>query len=189
MVRSGGGVLCVATAQIVTGVALLGIFEGYKKSYYSESTSLVTLGQNATQASATESLEPPVSAPFAANLDSPLAFLFFFSIINNVFAVLGIAGMFNAQKSLVVAYFCYNAVNLVSCFHIFVDVCATINLDKSDSSPVRAYERAAAATLFFNWLLSICACFFGMRAVDEMKTKQREAFQSIHTFDLNDVPA
>jgi hypothetical protein len=34
--RSGGGVLCIAAAQLLLGMCLLGIYEGYKAYYYSK---------------------------------------------------------------------------------------------------------------------------------------------------------
>lgn len=47
-------------------------------------------------------------------------FLFYFAIVNNVFAVFGFAGVLNAQKELVTAFFSYNAVQMVVAFHFFV---------------------------------------------------------------------
>ena len=32
--ESGGGVLCIAVSQLVVGLTLLGIYEGYKAYYY-----------------------------------------------------------------------------------------------------------------------------------------------------------
>ena len=32
--RSGGGVLCIAALQLVVGLSLLGLYEGYKRYYY-----------------------------------------------------------------------------------------------------------------------------------------------------------
>lgn len=34
--KSGGGVLCISAAQLLVGLCLLGIFEGYKAYYYNQ---------------------------------------------------------------------------------------------------------------------------------------------------------
>ena len=41
------------------------------------------------------------------------------------------------------------------------------------------YEKGAAAFVFFNFLLSTAATVFAVKAVDEIRTKQREDFTSI----------
>ena len=48
--------------------------------------------------------------------------------------------MFAAQKNLVLAFFSYNAVNLVVSFHVFVDVCATVASILSTKRHVYVYE-------------------------------------------------
>ena len=44
---------------------------------------------------------------------TPLDFVFYFSIVNSVFAVLGFAGVINGQRELVTGFFVYNAVQMV----------------------------------------------------------------------------
>lgn len=34
--RSGSGVLCIAASQLLVGLVLLGLYEGYKSYYYSD---------------------------------------------------------------------------------------------------------------------------------------------------------
>ena len=48
--------------------------------------------------------------------------VFYLSAANNVFAILGLAGVVNAQRELVTAFFAYNTVQVVLSFHMFVDV-------------------------------------------------------------------
>ena len=81
--------------------------------------------------------------------------------------------MFAAQKNLVLAFFSYNAVNLVVSFHVFVDVCATIDIKRKHSAGLLPYERTVAAFLFFNFVLSCVASVFAVKAVDEIKEKKR----------------
>jgi hypothetical protein len=42
-----------------------------------------------------------------------------------------------------------------------------------------AYEKASAAFLFFNFMLSVAATVFAMRAVDEIRSKQREEYNRL----------
>lgn len=42
-----------------------------------------------------------------------------------------------------------------------------------------SYEKASAAFLFLNFILSCAATVFAMRAVDEMRTKQREEYNRL----------
>ena len=39
---------------------------------------------------------------------------YYISIVNNVFAVLGLAGILNAQRELIIGFFGYNAAQMVS---------------------------------------------------------------------------
>ena len=103
-------------------------------------------------------------------------------IVNNVFAILGLAGVLNAQKELVTAFFAYNAVQTVISFHMFVDVCITARIvfpSETATAGLSTYEKGAAAFVFFNFLLSTAATVFAVKAVDEIRTKQREDFTSI----------
>lgn len=42
-----------------------------------------------------------------------LDFLFYLSMINNIFSIFGFAGVLNAQKELVTGFFAFNAVQMV----------------------------------------------------------------------------
>jgi predicted Kef-type K+ transport protein len=42
-----------------------------------------------------------------------------------------------------------------------------------------SYEQAAAAFLFFNFCLSVAATVFAMKAVDEIRKKQREEYNRL----------
>jgi predicted Kef-type K+ transport protein len=42
-----------------------------------------------------------------------------------------------------------------------------------------SYEKASAAFIFFNFVLSVAATVFAMRAVDEIRTKQREQYNRL----------
>lgn len=44
---------------------------------------------------------------------TPLDFVFYLSIVNSIFAVLGFAGVLNGQRELVTGFFLYNAVQMV----------------------------------------------------------------------------
>ena len=54
---------------------------------------------------------------------TPMDLVFFLSILNNIFAFFGLAGVINSQKELVTSFFAYNIVQIVLSFHLFVDVC------------------------------------------------------------------
>ncbi len=41
-----------------------------------------------------------------------MGFTFYLSMFNNIFAICGLAGILNAQKELVIAFFIYNAVQV-----------------------------------------------------------------------------
>lgn len=43
--------------------------------------------------------------------------------MNNVFSVLGLTGVLHAMRELIVAFFTYNAAQMVVSFHYFVDLC------------------------------------------------------------------
>ena len=53
---------------------------------------------------------------------TPLDFVFYFSIVNSVFAVLGFAGVINGQRELVTGFFVYNAVQMVRLSYAPVDL-------------------------------------------------------------------
>jgi hypothetical protein len=58
-----------------------------------------------------------------------------------------------------------------------VDMVAEANISYGGQPPkLSSYERATAAFLFFNFVLSVAATVFAMKAVDEIKHKQREEY-------------
>ncbi|KAL3133425.1 hypothetical protein ABBQ38_007292 [Trebouxia sp. C0009 RCD-2024] len=61
--KSGGGVLCVAALQLVVGLVLLGIYEGYKTRFFNDLNTAKTSGT----ATVTER---------ALNFRSPMDFIF-----------------------------------------------------------------------------------------------------------------
>jgi hypothetical protein len=81
--------------------------------------------------------------------------------------------MFARLRQLVVGFFVYNLVNVVVSFHVFVDVCVSLRTahkaSKGAPSALGGYERSAAAFLFFEFLLSMLACIFAVRAVEEAR--------------------
>ena len=115
--KSGGGVLLVSALQLIVGLVILFIYEGYKGHYLSHSGS-----------------SPPPSAVPTENgnetitiyerggglmATTPMDGIFVYSMVINVFALCGLAGMFSQNKHLVLGFFAYNAVNLVVSFHVF----------------------------------------------------------------------
>ena len=82
-------------------------------------------------------------------------FVFYVSIVSNVFSVLGLAGVLNQQKELVTAFFTYSTVQMVVVFHYFVDVCADVGLRfKGQSQSLDAFAQAAAGMLLSPHLCS-----------------------------------
>ena len=51
-----------------------------------------------------------------------MGFSYYLGIVNNVFAVFGLAGVINAQRELIICFFAYNAAQMVVSFHSFVDM-------------------------------------------------------------------
>mmetsp|Transcript_4602 Transcript_4602/g.11428 ORF Transcript_4602/g.11428 Transcript_4602/m.11428 type:complete len:177 (+) Transcript_4602:198-728(+) len=159
--RSGGGVLCVATLQLIVGICLLGIYEGYKAHYY---------GTSPDDAAREQLFIKSVG-------QTPMDFLFYLSIVNNVFSVFGLAGVLNAQRELVIAFFAYNAVIMVVDFHYFWDLYTDISIRFSgEPKGLTPYEQSMCAFVFFNFLLSVCAIFFAVKALEEIKNKNKEEF-------------
>jgi len=79
--------------------------------------------------------------------------------------------MFAKLRQLVVGFFIYNLVNVVVSFHVFVDVCVSVQIGQDISvQSLSNYEKAAAAFLFFEFLLSMLACVFAVKAVEEIKS-------------------
>ena len=55
------------------------------------------------------------------------------------------------------------------------------------ASSVSSYEKAAAAGVFFNFLLSMAATVFAVKAVNEIRSKQRETYTQMATLGV-DLP-
>ena len=178
--KSGGGVLLVSALQLIVGLVILFIYEGYKGHYLSHSGS-----------------SPPPSAVPTENGDetitiyerggglmatTPMDGIFVYSMVINVFALCGLAGMLSQNKHLVLGFFAYNAVNLVVSFHVFVDVCTTIGVRVDATKDSAPYAKGVAAFLFFNFCLSCVACVFAVKAVDEIREKNKsgEGYSVMH---------
>lgn len=166
--RSGGGVLAISAAQLVVGLCLLGIYEGYKAYYYNKFV-------NETSTTAQDVRVAVYESPL--DFRSPMGFSFYLAILNNIFAVMGLFGVLNAQRELIIGFFGYNAAQMVVAFHYFVDMCTDAGVAYAgEPAKLTAYEQAAAAFIFFNFVLSVAATFFAVRAIDEIKAKQREDY-------------
>ena len=74
---------------------------------------------------------------------SPLDYVFYLSTVNNIAAIFGFAGVLTAQRELVMAFFAWNAVQMVLVFYLFVDVIADVGIRYVPSS----FHAVAAATL------------------------------------------
>eukprot|EP00775_Hariotina_reticulata_P005444 gene5444-5678_t len=176
--RSGGGVLLIAGLQLLVGLCLLGLYEGYKAYYFNRY--IAELEQQ--QSNSTASYFDPRLGNYENPMDyrSPMGFTFYLAIINNVFSICGLAGVINAQRELVIAFFAYNAAQMVVSFHFFVDMVTDAGINYSGEPPMlTSYEKASAAFIFFNFVLSVAATVFAMRAVDEIRTKQREQYNRL----------
>eukprot|EP01025_Chloroclados_australasicus_P005863 TRINITY_DN1187_c0_g1_i1.p1 TRINITY_DN1187_c0_g1~~TRINITY_DN1187_c0_g1_i1.p1 ORF type:complete len:220 (+),score=9.68 TRINITY_DN1187_c0_g1_i1:78-662(+) len=174
-VQSGGGVLCIATLQLVVGLCLLGIYEGYKQKYWRDV--YVSFDNNQQPSPFQSYIER------AAFRSTPLDFMFYLAIINNVFSVFGVVGVLSQQGTMVMAFFAYNALQMVVAFHYFVDVCTDIGKSKTNKGNklvnLTGIEQSAASFLFFNFFLSICATIFAVKAMEEIKSRQRDNFNRL----------
>ena len=84
--------------------------------------------------------------------------------------------MFARLRQLVVGFFVYNLVNVVVSFHVFIDVCVSLKIAhstnaKGGATTLGSYEKASAAFLFFEFMLSLLACIFAVKAVEEARDK------------------
>mmetsp|Transcript_16491 Transcript_16491/g.28273 ORF Transcript_16491/g.28273 Transcript_16491/m.28273 type:complete len:185 (-) Transcript_16491:349-903(-) len=169
--KSGGGVLVISAAQLVVGMVLLGLYEGYKAWYF---THFLIESEDDKVDSRVQSYESPL------DFRSPMGFIFYLSIFNNIFAIMGLFGVLQAQRELIIGFFGYNAASLVVSFHFFVDLVTDVRVKyRGEPSRLTSYEQAAAAFIFINFLLSAAATLYAVKAVDEIKTKQREDYNRI----------
>ena len=70
--------------------------------------------------------------------------------MNNFFAICGLAGVLNAQRELVIAFFAYSAASMVLTFHFLVDIVCDSRIRYG--SQVRARKsarRVRGGPLFF----------------------------------------
>lgn len=82
---------------------------------------------------------------------TPLDYVFYASLLSNVFSILGVAGVLNQQRELVMAFFTYNTIAMVALFHYFVDICADVGLRYSGQSrSLDSYEQSAAGTILYH---------------------------------------
>ncbi|PSC76467.1 polysulfide reductase [Micractinium conductrix] len=164
--KSGGGVLLVATLQLAVGMSLLGVYEGFKTHYFNNS--LPTEGLPAGAAA-------ELVATRAFYFHTPLDYLFWFSAVCAVCALFGLAGIFTQQPTLVTLFFAYNLMQSVVSFNFFVDVVADQKIRfVGEAAGVTGYEKAAAGLLFTIFVLSLASVYFTTRAVAEIKQKQKE---------------
>ncbi|GLC43437.1 hypothetical protein PLESTB_001557200 [Pleodorina starrii] len=171
--RSGSGVLCISAAQLIVGLCLLGVYEGYKAYYFEK-----FIGEEGGIPADNVSVATRV-AGYESPLDfrSPMGFSFYLSIFNNMFAIFGLAGVINAQRELIIAFFAYNAAQMVISFHAFVDICTDAGIKYAgEPAKLTSFERAAATFIFFCFMLSLLATVFAVKAMDEVKSKQREEY-------------
>lgn len=175
--RSGGGVLIISAAQLLVGLCLLGLYEGYKVYYFNKYIADLEAQQKESPGSV-QTYVNNYSNPM--DYRSPMGFTFYLAIINNIFSICGLAGVLNAHRELVIGFFAFNAAQMVFSFHFFVDMVADARIKYAGEPPMlTSYEKASAAFIFFNFLLSVAATVFAMRAVDEIRTKQREDYNRL----------
>lgn len=171
--KSGGGVLCIAALEFVVGLALLGVFEGFKSHYFRAVFGMWS------EAEKNAHKELPAAAR-SLNFKSPLDILFWFAVANNICSIFGLAGVLAAQRELVTIFFAYNAVQVVLSFSIFVDTATDVGIRfAGEPAGLTGYEQAAAALIFINFVLAIAATIFAVKAVDELKVKQREEYNRL----------
>lgn len=109
-----------------------------------------------------------------------MGFVYYLAIFNNIFSVCGLAGVLNSQRELVIAFFVYNATQMVVSFHFFIDMCTNAGINYNyEPAKLTPYQKAVAVFILCNFLLSVAASVFAMKAIDEIKTKQREEYNRL----------
>lgn len=163
--KSGGGVLFISAGQALVSLILLGIYEGFRVHFF------------ASPAGSPESAPAAIST---LSFRSPLDYVFYLSIVNNIAAIFGFAGVLTTQRELVQAFFAWNAVQMVLVFYLFVDVVADVKIRfKGEPIGLTSYENAAAAFLFICFVLSVGATIFALKAIEEIRGKQKEEFRRL----------
>lgn len=194
---SGGAVLLLAFLQLCLGIVLLGLFEGYKVYRIRYFDALLDQYEVAQQAAIAAGKQPPqqqqwdpnvLRAQSAISNRSPMGVVWWVSIINNIFAICGLAGVVNAQRDLVVAFFGWSAIQMVAGAHFFVDMLVDTTVRYGGEPPgLTGYEKATAFFLLLMVLLAFAATALAMRAIDEIKLKQREEYTRLTTLNLGDT--
>jgi len=162
--KSGGGVLAISAGQVVVSLVLLGIYEGYKVHFFSKDGA-------STDGTPTAAL---------LSFKSPLDYVFYLATANNMAAIFGLAGILTSQRELVQIFFGWNAVQMVLVFYLFVDVVADVRIKfRGEPLGITPYENAAASFLFFCFVLSIGATVFAVKAIEEIRGKQKEEFRQM----------
>jgi len=64
---------------------------------------------------------------------------------------------------------CGPAAAQVFTFHFFVDVCSSLAMQSKGPEQLSPYEQAAAAFVFLDFLLSLCAVVFAATVFDELR--------------------
>lgn len=169
--KSGGGVLCISMLQAVVGLCLLGIYEGYKQQYLSPVKKM--------------SADEPSYPSRRELIETPLDWLFYLSIFNNVFSLFGAFGVWNSLRELVMAFFAYNAVQIVVSFHYFCDLITDARVTTYTSGKLGGYEYAATAFMMFNFVLSLAATVCAVKAIEEIKLKQRDEYNRLSVISDN----
>uniref|UniRef100_A0A7R9YQT4 CASP-like protein n=1 Tax=Chlamydomonas euryale TaxID=1486919 RepID=A0A7R9YQT4_9CHLO len=169
--KSGGAVLVTAAAQLLVGLCLLGIYEGYKLYFFNEFL------KNEASSDGVNGLTRASSYEYEDPLDyrSPMGASYVAAVLNNIFSVFGITGILYAQKELVTAFFAFNAVQMVVAFFFFTDLLVDQTIGYGgEPSKLNSYVQAAATFICFNFMLSIAATVYALRSVEEIRAKQRE---------------
>mmetsp|Transcript_9607 Transcript_9607/g.29127 ORF Transcript_9607/g.29127 Transcript_9607/m.29127 type:complete len:228 (-) Transcript_9607:67-750(-) len=183
--KSGTAVLAIAASQVVVSLCLLAIYEGYKTYFYNTWLSLSVQDKQTADGNSQLPEPPDMESSLAIDpvvmyqepLDwrSPMGASFYVAIANSVFAVFGLAGIFNKQRELILCFFAYNTAQMVIAFHFFVDLMTDTRIDFNGMpGQLTEFERATTAFIFFAFLLSCAATVFAMRSIEEVKAKQRE---------------
>lgn len=180
--RSGGGVLCIAAAQLIVGLVLLGIYEGYKSYYFSTYLGDLAAAQRGVSMNETTFPVSERVVSYESPLDSrsPMGVIWWLAILINIFSICGLAGVLNAHRELVIAFFAFNATQMVVSFHFWIDLVVESRISYAGQPMgLTGYEKSAAAFVFISFLLSVGATVFAMKAVDEIRSKQREDYNRL----------
>ncbi|KAI8463133.1 MAG: hypothetical protein J3K34DRAFT_475495 [Monoraphidium minutum] len=192
---SGGVVLLVAFCQLCIGIVLLGLFEGYKVYRIRYFDNLLDEYEAAAAKARAEGKGSPeqwdpnvLRAQAAISNRSPMGIVWWIAIANNIFAICGLAGVINAQRDLVVAFFGWSAIQMVAGAHFLVDMIVDTTVRYGGEPPgLTGYEKATAFFFMLAVILAVAATAMAMRAIDEIKVKQREEYTRLTTLNLGDT--